>query len=108
MQSINFKRGDTFSLDCTRKDSGGTAINLTGYTITSSVKMGGSFSDTLTVTVTNAAAGQFTLTKAAANTASWPISTDDSPLLCDVQFVLSGTVKSSETFEIDVVEDITT
>ena len=108
MQSINFKRGDTFSLDCTRKDSGGTAINLTGYTITSSVKMGGSFSDTLTVTVTDAAAGQFTLTKAAASTASWPISSEDSTVLCDVQFVLAGVIKSSETFSIYVVEDITT
>jgi hypothetical protein len=70
--------------------------------------MGGSFSDTLTVTVTNAAAGQFTLTKAAANTASWPLSSEDSTVLCDVQFVLSGIIKSSETFSIYVVEDITT
>jgi hypothetical protein len=107
MQSINFKRGDTLSISCTRKDSSGSAINLAGYTITSSVKMG-AFTDTLTVTVTNAAAGEFTLTKAAANTASWPLSSGTSPMLCDVQFVVGGTTKSSETFEISVAEDITT
>ena len=108
LKSINFKRGDTFSLECTRKDNAGVAVNLTGYTITSTAKVGTSFSDSLTVAVTNAAAGQFTLSETAANTANWPISSDASIMYCDVQFVLSGVVKSSETFIINVVEDITT
>jgi hypothetical protein len=107
-QSINFKRGDTFSLTCTRKDGSGSPINLTGYTITSTAKVGTSFSDVLTVTIINAAAGIFTLTETAANTATWPISSDASIMYCDVQFVLSGVVKSSETFIINVIEDITT
>ena len=107
LKSINFKRGDTFSLECTRKDSSGVPINLTGYTITSTAKVGTSFSDVLTVTIINAAAGIFTLTETATNTAAWPISSDASIMYCDVQFVLSGVVKSSETFVINVIEDIT-
>lgn len=107
LKSINFKRGDTFSLLCTRQDSAGAPVNLTGYTITSTARVGTSFSDILTVTITSAAAGQFTLSETAANTANWPISSDASIMYCDVQFVFSGVVKSSETFIINVIEDIT-
>lgn len=106
MQSIDFKRGDTFSLECTRKTNAGAAFNLTGYTITSSVKMG-AFTDSLAVAVTSAVNGQFTISRAAASTANWPLSSDDSPMLCDVQFALAGVIKSSETFIINVYEDIT-
>lgn len=106
MQSIDFKRGDTLSLSCARKDSLGAAVNLTGVTITSSVKMG-AFTDTLTVTVTNAAGGLFTLTRAAASTALWPVSSDASIMYCDVQFIASGVTRSSDTFIINVIEDIT-
>lgn len=107
LQSIDFKRGDTLSLSCARKDSLGAAVNLTGVTITSSVKVG-AFTDTLTVTVTDAVNGLFTLTRAAASTALWPVSSDASVMYCDVQFVGGGVTRSSETFIINVVEDITT
>jgi len=106
-KSINFKRGDTLSMTCQRLTAAAAAFNLVGYTIAATVRNGG-FSQALTVTVTDAALGQFTLSQTAANTALWPISDDDdSVMYCDIQFT-SGSVESTETFKILVREDITT
>ena len=106
-KSINFKRGDTLSMTCQRLTAAAAAFNLVGYTIAATVRNGG-FSQALTVTVTNASLGQFTLSQTATNTAVWPISDDDdSVMYCDIQFT-SGSVESTETFKIVVREDITT
>lgn len=106
-KSINFKRGDTLSMTCQRLTAAAAAFNLVGYTMAATVRNGG-FSQALTVTVTNASLGQFTLSQTAANTAVWPISDDDdSVMYCDIQFT-SGSVESTETFKIVVREDITT
>ena len=86
MAQIYHKRGDTFSLTCTWTDSSGTAIDLTGYTVESQVRAT-SFVDTLTVTVTDAANGVFTLSATATATADWPATNSLlSRLYCDVQF----------------------
>jgi len=106
-KSINFKRGDTLSMTCQRLTAAAAAFNLVGYTMAATVRNGG-FSQALTVTVTNASLGQFTLSQTATNTALWPISDDDdSVMYCDIQFT-SGSVESTETFKIVVREDITT
>lgn len=106
-KSINFKRGDTLSMTCQRLTAAAAAFNLVGYTMAATVRNGG-FSQALTVTVTNASLGQFTLSQTATNTAIWPISDDDdSVMYCDIQFT-SGSVESTETFKIVVREDITT
>ena len=106
-KSINFKRGDTLSMTCQRLTAAAAAFNLVGYTLAATVRNGG-FSQALTVTVTNASLGQFTLSQTATNTAVWPISDDDdSVMYCDIQFT-SGSVESTETFKIVVREDITT
>lgn len=106
-KSINFKRGDTLSMTCQRLTAAAAAFNLVGYTMAATVRNGG-FSQALTVTVTNASLGQFTLSQTAANTAVWPISDDDdSVMYCDIQFT-SASVESTETFKIVVREDITT
>jgi hypothetical protein len=106
-KSINFKRGDTLSMTCQRLTAAAAAFNLVGYTMAVTVRNGG-FSQALTVTVTNASLGQFTLSQTATNTAVWPISDDDdSVMYCDIQFT-SGSVESTETFKIVVREDITT
>jgi hypothetical protein len=106
-KSINFKRGDTLSMTCQRLTAAAAAFNLVGYTMAATVRNGG-FSQALTVTVTNASLGQFTLSQTATNTAVWPISDDDdSVMYCDIQFT-SGSVESTETFKIVVREDITT
>lgn len=107
MGNIYHKTGDTLSLTCTYVDSGGNAVDITGYTIASKVKAVG-FEDTLTVTKTDAANGVFTISATATATSSWPVTTtSDSRLFCDVQFTLGSVVQSSETFQIIVVQDIT-
>lgn len=106
-KSINFKRGDTFTLACQRLTAAAAAFNLVGYTVSSAVRNGG-FSQSLTVTITAPGTGSFTVSQTAANTALWPVSDDDdSVMYCDIQFV-SGSVESTETFKIIVQEHITT
>jgi len=107
MADIYHKKGDTLSYSCSWKDSAGTAINLTGYTIKSQVRAVGFVGD-LTATVTNAANGLFTLSATATQTAAWPI-TDGaaSQVFCDIQFTIGSVVVSSETFQIIVIQDIT-
>jgi len=107
-KSITFKRGDTLSLLCQRLTSVPASFSLVGYTVAATVRNGG-FSQALTVTITAPTTGNFTISQTAANTALWPISDEDadSIMYCDIQFT-SGGVESTETFKIDVREDITT
>jgi hypothetical protein len=107
MSTFYFKRGDTFSLECEWTDKDGLPLNLTGYTITSKVKTTG-FEDTLVVTIVNAAAGLFTISRSAVNTASWPVTDSPKSLLkCDIQRVSGALVRSTQTFFINVEEDVT-
>lgn len=105
-KTLDFKRGDTLAIDCTRTNAAGAPVDLTSCTITSQVRSGG-FADDLVVTVTDATGGLFTLTRNPAATALWPVSGEESLLLCDVQFAIGDAVVSSETFAIRVLEDIT-
>lgn len=106
-KSINFKRGDTFSLACQRLTAALAAFNLTGYSILATVRNGG-FSEALIVSMPDPTTGQFVLSQTASNTALWPVSDDDkSTMYCDIEFT-SGSVESTETFKIIVQEDITT
>jgi len=106
-KSINFKRGDTLSMTCQRLTAAAAPFSLVGYTIAATVR-NGAFNQALTVTVTNASLGQFTLSQTATNTALWPISDDDASVMyCDIQFT-SASVESTETFKIVVQQDITT
>lgn len=97
------KRGDSFLLACTYK-VGGVPSDVTNYTIRSQVR---NSSDTLvqelTVTKADQAAypGDFTLV--AGVISAWPIDL----LRCDIEFSEGGTVRSTQTFMIPVVEDVT-
>jgi len=113
MQKIPFKRGDTFDMALTWVEPDGTTPkDLTGVTIKSEVRAG-VFTDELTVTVTDAAAGEFSLTRAFADTEDWPLTQPTvgaalpAQMFCDVQFTEAGVRVSSDTFEIIVLEDIT-
>lgn len=102
MADLVAKRGDTFTLTCTRTDSGGSAVDLTGQTITAQLRRGSSVID-LTATITLAASGQFTLT-------ALPTATDDwttGRYLCDVQFVDGDDTVSTETFVVSIQRDTT-
>lgn len=102
-ESIEVKRGDTWEIQCTRTDSGGLPVDLAGITIAAEMQRG-SWTVSLSSEVISASNGTFKLTKAAAQTALVAAV----PYRCDVEFIDSeGTVQSTETFLVDVVEDIT-
>lgn len=102
MNQIQFKRGDTFLLTCTYKD-GGVATSVASLDIDSQIRNNlKALVQELTVTKSQNT-GVFTLSATAEETADWPVSV----LRCDVQFSEDGEVKSTQTFYITVVEDIT-
>lgn len=104
MATINHKRGDTFELSCTLENEG-NPVDITNFTITSQIRSpDDSLLQALTVTVTDAANGAFTLSATPAQTETWDII----QYLSDIEFVnASGEVNSSETFTINVIKDIT-
>ena len=108
METIKHKRGDTYSLQCTYTDAAGAAIDLTGYTINSKARdedgvLLFSVTTGAGITVTDAAAGQFTLQVEATATDDW----EPALYAQDIEYVLAGVVKSSETFYINVIADVT-
>lgn len=117
MKKLYLKHGDTLDVDCQAKDESGDPQDITGWAVTCAVRsapygsLQTAFTDTVTCTVTDAATGLFTLEKDAADTALWPITvvTQRSGLprqmFADIQFVASGVVASTDTFEIVVIED---
>jgi hypothetical protein len=96
------KKGDTFSFAVIAKDGSGSPVNLTGYTITPKIKdNAGNVIATPSVTITNAAAGAYTMT--VSDTSSWPATV----LYGDVTYTAPGpVVESTETFMIIVQESI--
>jgi hypothetical protein len=115
MDTLSIKKGDTFTALCQRVDSNGTPVNISGYTITSRVRSIGGFSEALTVVVVTPSIGQFSLNATSTATASWPVCkaidgavTEKNFLYCDVQYLNGATVESSETFTLQVFEDVTT
>jgi hypothetical protein len=105
MASITHKRGDTFRFAAVLRESKtGPVIDLGGWVIASMIRA----ADTdaliaeLTVTVTNAAQGAFTLR--ADDTDAWPVGT----AYWDIQYTDPGTViQSTETISVQILEDVT-
>lgn len=102
----DFKRGDTFSLGCIKRDSDGAPENLTNVTIAAQVRDSG---DTLLGTAVAAKAnqttspGEFSLTVDSTVTATW----DLGRCYIDVEFSVGGAVTSSETMTFKTIKDIT-
>ncbi len=99
MQTIPFKRGDTFTLTCS------TDQPISGYTIASQIRdKAYNLVSTLTVSVLQSTpTGIYTLSSPT-STATWPIG----DLECDIQYTNgSGVIISTETFIINVVRDVT-
>lgn len=102
MAQIKFKRGDTFTLTCTYKVDGVPA-SVSALTIDSQIRnQRNALIHDLTVTKL-VGTGQFTLIASAEDTAEWPVSV----LRCDIQFSESGIVRSTQTFDISVIEEVT-
>lgn len=104
MQEITFKRGDTFAMNCAYQTSAGVAIDLTSYTIAARIADNESLADDLTVTITDATAGLFTVSATAAATALWPLNTY---ARLDIEYTLGSGVQSTETLRVIIVQDIT-
>lgn len=104
MATIIHKRGDTFELAATLENEG-NAVDITNFTITAQVRESDdTLLQALTVTVTDAAAGAFTLSATPAQTETWKVQKYES----DIEFIDGGgEVNSSETFIINVIKDIT-
>lgn len=103
MKSItNFKRGDTLTLTCTYKVDG-VATSVTSIDIYSQIRDSkGSLIQELFV-AKQVSTGVFTLLATAEETSLWPISV----LVCDIQFSEGGTVRSTQTFNIVVNQEVT-
>jgi hypothetical protein len=104
-QTIEVKRGDTFSLDCQVFEADGvTPTDITAWTIRSQVRTtAGALLTSLTAAITTAADGEYTLTALPVDTAAWPRAAR-----MDIEYTDSGgVVLSTETLALDVVRDIT-
>lgn len=103
-QSVTHKRGDSLSWSCAYADAAGTAIDLTGYTILAQLRdRDDALLAALTVANRNDAGGTFDLTAAAAVTDDW----SPGSYVCDVELTSSGgTVRSTETFVVRVIADV--
>lgn len=91
--NLRIKQGNTLSITGQRRTAAGAAVDLTGYTVAATVRdpRNDSILAALTVTVTDAAAGQFTLGATAAQTATWP----PGAYRFDVRFTSAGGVVDS-------------
>lgn len=102
MATINFKRGDTFSLSCVYKVDD-VAVSVTPMTISAQLRNSdGDLVQQLTVTKT-VGTGTFTLVASAVQTALWNLTL----LKCDIQITQNDIVRSSSTFYVKVIEDVT-
>ena len=104
MISIPFKRGDTFRIQCAVSEGvPAVAKDLTGFTIRSTVKKGTTVVAELTHSWVDRAGGTYQLEDM--TTTTWPVA----KLVCDIEYTSGdGTIRSTETFEIDSQADITT
>lgn len=102
-KTLSFKRGDTFQIDGTRTNKEGSSVSLSGVTVVSVMKR----KDTeisLTTEVISEADGTFRLTLPATTTNTLELGN----WLSDVEYqAQDGSVVSTETYVIKVLEDVT-
>ena len=103
--TLTHKRGDTFNLTGACLDSSGVPVDLTDYTLESQVRdMQGELLSAFTCTKTVPVQGTYLISASADTTGLWP----PGGYRFDVQFTaLDGTVTSSDTVALKIVEDIT-
>ena len=106
---IVHKIGDTFKYTCIYSDADGVGIDLTGSSIDVQAKINAESDVKLFdlsigsgITVTDAVNGEFEML--VDDTTAWEIGIYQ----CDIQYTdASGVVSSTETFEIEVIQDVT-
>lgn len=103
---LELKRGDTLALEAQVLEAeAGPACDLTGWALRAQVRSAAwGLLATATVTVTEAAAGRYTLMVPAATTATWAPGT----ATMDIEYTdPEGVVQSSETVLIYLLADVT-
>lgn len=104
MENITHKRGDSFEIVTTLTDTeSGLPVDITSITIRAHMRLNGTLTTDLTVTKTDPTSGIFSLSTSVAVSEAW----NATQYLCDIEFDNGGTVFSTETFSITVIEDIT-
>jgi hypothetical protein len=99
-----FKRGDTFALVCIYKVDG-VPTSIAGFDVRSQLRRTNkTLVADFTANIANQSTdpGKFTLTPDT-DTEDWPIET----LVCDIEISQAGTIRSTQTFAVPVVRDIT-
>lgn len=103
---LGIKRGDSLVLDCQVLTTDGvTPLDLTGWLIRSQVRnvKEGLLAD-LTVTITGAEEGRYSLAAAASVTATW----SPGPAEMDIEYEdPQGLVQSTETLPVQIQRDVT-
>lgn len=104
-RTSDFKRGDTFLLTCTYKVDT-VATSVTGFTIRSEIRdKFGHLVATLSASLANQGTnpGVFYLSPTVADTSDW--ATGD--LFCDIEITNGGVIRSTITFIVPVIDDVT-
>lgn len=102
--TVQHKRGDTFLYAAALLESKtGPVINIADWTITSMIRdLDGMLIADLTVTITDAAQGEYTVSLD--DTADWPVGWAQ----WDIQYEDDGgVIKSTETVRVKIVQDVT-
>ncbi|PTX39405.1 hypothetical protein IQ03_04976 [Gemmobacter caeni] len=102
-QEHRIKRGDSLSLGCIYADALGRPKSLTGITVTSALRGPDGVTRALIVTVLDAAAGQFEITLAPAQTAALPLGAH----AWDMKFAVGGRVYRTLTDTIHIDQEVT-
>jgi len=102
-EEIEHKRGDTYRIDVVLTESdGSTPIDMTGWTVRSHVRRYKTLISNLNVIYDDRINGEFTLS--IDDTTDWPIC----KLSSDIEYTdENDDVRSSETYTISVIGDIT-
>lgn len=101
--AIPFKRGDDFvlNIEVTEND---VPVPITGWTVRSQIRKGSSLLANLIYTAVDETTGKYKLKCSKSLTKLWDIGTYD----CDIEYTNTlGETVSSETFQIQVIADIT-
>ncbi|CAK0768843.1 putative Bacteriophage protein [Gammaproteobacteria bacterium] len=103
--SMEHKRGDTMVIMGTYKDSNGVPISLVGYQIKSQIRdADGALLETLTCSIIDPLVGRYQAIATHDQTSLWTMGT----YRFDIQFTApDGTVSSSKTIKLKVIEDQT-
>lgn len=101
MVTINHKRGDTLELKCSVPLAFGQSLTTTS----SQVRYNSALIESLTFTVGTPTATDYiyTLSATKEQTILWPVGL----LLVDIQYLIGAKAASTDTFALNIIEDVT-